>query len=76
MAWAAADALGQAVTWRVANDYAAMQSAASGQPVVLAQPKTRLARDVQLIARQLAGVPAPTRSSWLPWRRRAALASI
>jgi pilus assembly protein CpaE len=67
----AADALGHPVTWRVANDYAAMQGAALGQPVVLTHPKTRLAKDIRLIARQLAGVPAPSRS-WLPWRRRGA----
>jgi pilus assembly protein CpaE len=71
----AIDALGHPVTWRVSNDYAAMQSAALGQPVVLSQPKTRLSRDIRLIARQLAGVPMASRSGWLPWRRRAALMS-
>ena len=69
----AVDALGQPITWRVANDYAAMQSAAVGTPVVEAQPKSRLARDIRLIARQLVGAPTTTRSSWLPWRRRTAL---
>lgn len=69
----AADALGHPVAWRVANDYAAMQSAALGQPVIQAQPKSRLTRDIQLIARQLAGAPTATRSGWLPWRRRSAL---
>jgi pilus assembly protein CpaE len=68
----AVEALGHPVAWRVANDYAAMQSAALGQPVVQAQPKTRISRDIQLIARQLAGVPQPARSGWLPWRRRRA----
>ncbi len=64
----AAQALGQPVAWHVANDYAAMTSAAFGQPVVLAQPKTQLARDIRGIARQLAGVPPePRRFSWLPW---------
>jgi pilus assembly protein CpaE len=66
----AVEALGHPVAWRVANDYAAMQSAAMGQPVVQSQPKARLSRDIQLIARQLAGVPAVSRSGWLPWRRR------
>jgi len=66
----AAEVLGQPIAWRVSNDYAAMQAAALGQPVVLSQPKTRLARDVQAIARQLAGVPATSRAAWLPWRRR------
>jgi pilus assembly protein CpaE len=66
----AVQALGQPIAWRVANDYAAMTSAAFGQPVVLAQPKTQLARDIRDIARQLAGVPPePERFGWLPWRR-------
>ena len=69
----AIEALGQPVSWRVANDYAAMQSSALGQPVVLAQPKARLTRDIQGIARQLAGAPVAVRSGWLPWRRRAAM---
>lgn len=66
----AVHALGHAVTWRVANDYAAMQSSALGQPVVVSQPRSRLTQDIRLIARQLAGVPAVSRSGWLPWRRR------
>jgi len=66
----AIDALGHPVTWRIANDYAAMQSAALGQPVVLSQPKSNISRDIRLIARQLAGVPSAAPSSWLPWRRR------
>jgi len=69
----AIDALSHPVAWRVANDYAAMQSAALGRPVVQSQPKSRLARDIQSIARQLAGAPTTSRSSWLPWRRRSAL---
>lgn len=69
----AVEALGQPITWRVANDYAAMQSAAVGTPVVQAHPSSRLGQDIRLIARQLAGVPTTNRSSWLPWRRRAAL---
>jgi pilus assembly protein CpaE len=68
-----ADVLGHAVGWRIANDYAAMQAAAVGEPVMLARPKTKLARDIRLIARQLAGAPAPAASGWLPWRRRPAL---
>jgi pilus assembly protein CpaE len=69
----AVDVLGHPVTWRLSNDYAAMQSAALGQPVVLSQPKTRLASDIRGIARQLAGVPQTSRAGWLPWRRRATL---
>jgi pilus assembly protein CpaE len=70
----AVEALGQPVAWRVANDYAAMQSSALGVPVVLANPKTRLSKDIRGIARQLTGAPATARGGWLPWRRRAALA--
>ena len=66
----AAEVLGHPITWRIGNDYAAMQAAAVGQPVVLGQPKSRLAKDIRLIARQLAGVPAVGRDGWLPWRRR------
>jgi Flp pilus assembly CpaE family ATPase len=69
----AVEALGHEVTWRVANDYAAMQSSASGRPVVQAQPKSRLSRDIRVIARQLAGVPVTSRNGWLPWRRTSAL---
>ena len=66
----AVDALGHPVTWRVNNDFAAMQGAALGQPVVLSRPKSKLARDIRVIARQLAGVPMGSRAGWLPWRRR------
>jgi pilus assembly protein CpaE len=69
----AVEVLRQPVAWRIANDFAAMRAAALGEPVVVAQPKTRLARDIRQIARQLAGVPAANGGSWLPWRRRAAL---
>ena len=67
----AVEALGQPVTWRVANDYAAMQGSALGTPVVLASPRTRLSKDIRGIARQLTGAPARARGSWLPWRRAA-----
>jgi pilus assembly protein CpaE len=69
----AIEALAHPVAWRVRNDYAAMQGAAIGQPVVMSHPKSRLARDIRTIARQLAGVPAPAHEGWLPWRRRPAL---
>jgi pilus assembly protein CpaE len=69
----AVEALGHPISWRIANDYAAMQGAALGQPVVLGQPKSKLSRDILVIARQLAGVPvASRRTSWLPWLRRGA----
>lgn len=69
----AIEALGHPVAWRVANDYAAMQSSALGSPVVVSQPRSRLTRDIQLIARQLSGAPMPSRGNWLPWRRGTAL---
>jgi pilus assembly protein CpaE len=68
----AIEALGHPVAWRVANDYAAMQSSATGNPVVLSQPKSKLSKDIRAIARQLTGVPAPSRGGW-PWRRRTAV---
>jgi pilus assembly protein CpaE len=69
----AVDALGHPISWRIANDYAAMQGAALGQPVVLGQPKSKLSRDIRVIARQLAGVPVSSRrASWLPWLRNRA----
>jgi len=72
----AIDALGHPVAWRIANDYAAMQSSALGRPVVQSHPKSRLTRDIQVIARQLAGAPVTAKSGWLPWRRRAALVTV
>jgi pilus assembly protein CpaE len=72
----AAEALGHPITWKIANDYAAMQSIAIGSPVVLAEPKSRLSKDIRGIARQLTGAPMTTHSSWLPWRRRAALVTV
>ena len=69
----AIEVLGHPVAWRVANDYAAMQGSALGQPVVQTHPRARISQDIRLIARQLAGAPASSRGSWLPWRRRTAL---
>jgi pilus assembly protein CpaE len=66
----AMEALAYPVTWRITNDYAAMQAAALGYPAVLSQPKRKLAKDIRTIARALAGVPVSTREGWLPWRRR------
>jgi pilus assembly protein CpaE len=69
----AVTALGHPVAWRVANDYAAMQGAAIGQPVVQVRPRARLSKDILHIARQLAGAPVGSRSRWLPWRSRISL---
>jgi pilus assembly protein CpaE len=72
----AIEALGHPVAWSVANDYAAMQSSALGNPVVLSHPKSRLSRDIRQIARQLSGAPLASRGSWLPWRRRPTLVTV
>ena len=69
----AIDALGHPVAWRIANDYAAMQNSALGRPVVQAQAGARVSKDIQVIARQLAGVPVTSRGRWLPWLRRTVL---
>lgn len=69
----AIDALGHPVAWRIANDYAAMQNSALGRPVVQAQAGARVSKNIQLIARQLAGVPVTSRGGWLPWLRRTVL---
>jgi pilus assembly protein CpaE len=69
----AIDALGHPVAWRVANDYAAMQSSAVGSPVVVSHPRSQLSKDIHSIARQLSGVPLANRGGWLPWKRRTAL---
>jgi pilus assembly protein CpaE len=59
-------ALGYPVTWLIKNDYAAMQSSAMGQPVVISQPKTELARAVRAMARQIRDIASapPGRSGW------------
>ena len=72
----AIEALDHPVGWRVANDYAAMRAAAFGEPVVLAQPKSRLSRDVQAIARALSGAPVAAREGWRPWRRRGSVLAM
>jgi pilus assembly protein CpaE len=69
----AVEVLGQPVNWRIANDFAAMQGAALGEPVVLSWPKSRVSRDIRGIARQLAGLPSPAQMGWFGLRRRSAL---
>jgi len=66
----AVEAIGQPVAWRVANDYAAMRAAAYGNPVVLSQPRSRVSKDINAIARTLSGAPTVAHEGWLPWRRR------
>jgi pilus assembly protein CpaE len=61
--------LGRAITWRVANDYAALKGAA------LAQPNTPLATSIRIIARRLAGlgVDKPRSSRWPAWMPQVAM---
>jgi len=72
------DILGQPITWRVANDYAALKGAALGLPAVLAQPKTPLATSIRGIARRIAGLPNETApvTRWPAWLPQVALASM
>jgi pilus assembly protein CpaE len=70
----AAALLGYPVAWRIANDRAAVQGAATGQPATLAQPRSALSGDVRKIARHIGGVQ-PERSRlmrFLPARAVAA----
>ena len=65
----AEEVLGQPLNWLIVNDYAAMNAAAFGQPVVVSQPKAQLTRSIRGMARQLAGVPSapPARNGWRAW---------
>jgi hypothetical protein len=65
-------ALGQPVTWTIANDRAAMRALALGRPVMLDRRGSRLARDVSTIVHHLADVPMPPSRlrRWLSFLRR------
>jgi pilus assembly protein CpaE len=66
--------LGMPIAWRIANDYAAMEAAAQGRPVVTASPRSPLARSIRGIARQIAGldVDSARSSRWRAWLPAAA----
>jgi pilus assembly protein CpaE len=67
--------LGRRVSWRVANDYAALKGVALGRPAVLAQPKTPLAVSIRGIARRIAGlhVEQQRRKPWQAWLPQVAI---
>jgi pilus assembly protein CpaE len=70
--------LGRSISWRVANDYAALKGVALGQPAILSQPKSPLAASIRAIARRIAGlnIEQPRRSRWYGWLPQVALNSI
>jgi pilus assembly protein CpaE len=59
--------LGSPITWRVENDHAVLACAARGQPVVISDPRSQFATNIQAIARQIAGLPSISSQSW--WQR-------
>jgi pilus assembly protein CpaE len=60
-------ALDSPITWRVENDHAVLACAARGHPVVIAEPRSQFATNIQAIARQIAGLPSISSESW--WQR-------
>jgi pilus assembly protein CpaE len=61
--------LSQPIAWWLPDETSALQSAAVGEPLVLAQPRSQMARTLCAIARELAGVPERPRKSLWPFRR-------
>ncbi len=61
--------LDRPVSWRIGNDRAAMRALALGRPVILDQPRSRLARDISAIVDDLGDRPAPRRRAWRRWWR-------
>ncbi|MBI4491268.1 MAG: AAA family ATPase [Chloroflexi bacterium] len=53
----AEEALGYPITWKVANDHAAMTGAAFGRPVVIDQGRSAVAMSIRNIARRIGGLP-------------------
>jgi pilus assembly protein CpaE len=72
------DILGRPITWRVANDYAALKGAALGLPAILAQPKTPLATSIRAIARRIGGleVERPRAARWPAWLPQVAMTGL
>lgn len=70
--------LSEPVAWWLPDEPRAIESAALGRPVALAQPKSQLARTLRTMARELSGIrEAPTRSFWpLFGRSKPALAGM
>jgi pilus assembly protein CpaE len=62
------------ITWKVANDHAAMKGAALGQPAATSAPDTELATSIRRIARQLGGLSEERRPrGWRAWLPHAAI---
>ncbi len=72
------DILGRPITWRVANDYAALKGAALGLPAILAQPRTPLATSIRTIARRIGGleVERPRAARWPAWLPQVAMTGL
>jgi pilus assembly protein CpaE len=69
--------LSQPIDWWLPNEPSALQAAALGQPVMLAAPKSQVARSVRAIARQLGAIPErPRRSIWPFLRSKPVLAAL
>jgi pilus assembly protein CpaE len=65
----AQDALGHQLDWQIRNDHAAMQAVALGSPVIVSQPRSRVAKDIEKIVAHFAGVSPPrSRLGWPFWR--------
>jgi Flp pilus assembly CpaE family ATPase len=68
--------LGYPVAWRLANDHAVVRAAATGQPSLLAQPRSALAEGVRGVARQIGGVPPRPSLLARLWPLRSAAAAL
>lgn len=63
--------LGEPVAWWLPDEPRALEAAALGRPVALAQPKSEIARTLRKMARELSGVVEPPRRSFwsMRWSR-------
>ena len=68
--------LSEPIAWWLPDEPRALEAAALGRPVALAQPKSEVARTLRRMARELGGVPEQARKSfWPTWRSKPTLAS-
>jgi pilus assembly protein CpaE len=63
------------ITWRVSNDHAALEGAASGMPAAVHRPRSSLAGDIRRVARDVAGLPAERSFFGRFWSPRPAMAA-
>lgn len=64
----AQDHLGRKLEWKISNDHTAMQATALGAPVIVTQPRSRVAVDIKRIVAYLAGPSSsPSRFHWRFW---------